>query len=79
VCKKHALSNFDKFPIDAALNNRDDLFFWTYSFHDMVNKQINEANKNKPGYTPKISPPYNEVKKMYMDALTGEGCKECSE
>jgi excinuclease UvrABC ATPase subunit len=77
VCSGHALKNLKDYPIDQSLGSAEELFFWTYSFHDMVNKQINKANKNVSGYTPKVSPDYITIKKMYFDALTGDGCKDC--
>lgn len=77
-CRKHAIKNLEDFPVEQALDSRDKLFFWTYAFHDFVNKQINADNKKNGRNIPeKISPPFPDVQKMYYDSLTGPGCEEC--
>lgn len=76
-CSAHALKNLKIAPIDPYLSSYKDVFFWSYMFHDLVNKQINEENKDDVTYTKKVSPPYEQVWKLYYDALRGEKCKDC--
>lgn len=72
-CKKHALDNLKKLPPDDYLSSRDDLFFWTYIFHDTVNSQINAKKEQAP----KISPPFLKVKAQYYSALIDDNCPDC--
>ncbi len=79
-CGEHFRKNLQTFPPDAYMRNNHELFFWSYVIHDVVNKQINEEN-SKRGSTidaaPKISPPFEVVKRYYFVGL-GTECKVCS-
>lgn len=72
-CCTHLTDNLKKFPVDQYLGNNHDLFFWTYLLHDAVNQAHNTHYKNE---TPKYSPPYDEIKAYYFNALT-EACDDC--
>lgn len=72
-CCVHLQQNLISFPMDPYLGNNHDVFFWTYMLHDAVNMQ---HNKHKPNETPKYSPPFDEVKKWYFNALSSE-CEGC--
>ena len=64
-CRKHFKENLNNYPLDDYLDSNHNLFFWTYLIHDIVNKSLG-----------KKSPPYDQVKRKYFDALASE-CKGC--
>ena len=64
-CRLNLAEKLGKYPIDRYLSSNHELFYWTYILHDAVNQ-----------HNRKISPPYDEVKASYFDAL-GQECKEC--
>jgi hypothetical protein len=67
------VSLINEMPFEKYLSNRDDLLFWTYKFHDAINKRLNVLQK-----TGKISPDYNAIKKEYVSILTGDkNCESC--
>lgn len=72
-CANHFKRNLIEYPIDSYLSNNEDLFFWSYLLHDIVNIHY---NKTHPGEPPKISPPYEDCKKEYFDGVGGV-CYEC--
>jgi len=74
VCRKNLKDKLtSKIPLDNYLGSKEDLFLWTYIIHDMVNQHINEYHPEK---TPKVSPPYIEIRDFYFDKI-GDECKEC--
>ena len=64
-CREHLKENLKKLPVELYLDNRHNLFFWSYVLHDTVNKSLG-----------KTSPPYDQVKKEYFDAV-GSECSKC--
>jgi hypothetical protein len=66
TCRTHALQMLKDIPMDPYLANNHDLFFWSYLIHDAVNKRLN-----------KKSPPYNQIKQYYFNALNTE-CAVCN-
>jgi hypothetical protein len=72
-CGEHHGFNLEQFPLEKYLRNNHETFFWTYLIHDAVNQQINSAHPDKPK---KISPPFEDVKRKYFNALS-DGCKNC--
>ena len=67
MCADNLKQKLKEIPIDNYLKNRDDLFFWTYLIHDVVNKQISaEMVKINPRKRPKISPPFDKIKAYYF-------------
>jgi hypothetical protein len=72
----YCVVNFQKkiteFPPDPYLGNAEDLLFWTYTIHDMANRDITRKyyesqQTGKPfGNTPKSSPPWGMVRRFYL-------------
>ena len=73
TCRTNLKKKLRLLPPHNYLDNNHDLFFWTYTIHDMVNKAITKYQPDAP----KHSPPYEKVKYMYFSAL-GEHCAECN-
>lgn len=71
-CSKNLKEKLERFPPGPYLRNNHDAFFYTYLIHDLANQQISTVHPE----TPKVSPPFDEVKSYYFRAL-GEICKEC--
>lgn len=46
ICKLHYAEHLKELPISASLDNREDLFRWTVTIHNKVNKDL-----GKPEYT----------------------------
>ena len=74
ICRVHLKQNLTNLPVENYLKSNDDLFFWTYTLHDIVNNSINK--RLKKGEKRKISPDYYQIKTFYFKAL-GEECKDC--
>jgi hypothetical protein len=62
-CSVNYKRHMDQMPIDAHLASRDDLFAWTVSFHNIVNKEL-----GKPVFT------LEDAKKKYTDPKFHETC-----
>ena len=73
VCRKNLQKKLTVLPLEPYLGNRNDLFFWTYCIHDMVNQAITASDPA----TPKKSPPYDQVKSAYFQKM-GEVCDDCN-
>jgi hypothetical protein len=59
VCRLHLRQNLQTFPLtEYHLQNKDTLFYWTYTLHDIVNKQLG-----------KLSPPLDTIKQYYIHHL----------
>lgn len=59
TCRIHLRQNLQSFPLtDYHLQDKDTLFAWSYSLHDIVNKQLG-----------KKSPPYDTIKQYYIHHL----------
>lgn len=66
-CRQHMKENLRKFPPSEFLDSRDDLFLWSYRFHDLVNRSKDHPSK---------SPPFAEIKKYYYGGIYEcENCK----
>lgn len=39
-CQLHYKENFKQLPLENYLNSRMDLFYWTYTLHNIVNEQL---------------------------------------
>jgi hypothetical protein len=65
-CKVEAVKELNNLIKSDALENNLKLFKWMYDYHDRINKYVNESF---PYATPKISPPYENIKKMYFESL----------
>lgn len=64
-CRDNLRKHLRELPLQNYLDNRDELFMWTYLMHDKVNKLKHEK-----------SPPLQEVKKLYFESLNID-CKDC--
>ena len=42
ICQEHYKMNLEKFPVQAAVNSRDDLANWVFMLHNEVNKQLDK-------------------------------------
>jgi hypothetical protein len=62
-CSVNYKRHITEMPIDAHLASRDDLFAWTVSFHNIVNKEL-----GKPVFT------LEDAKKKYNDPAFHESC-----
>lgn len=77
ICRQNLVYKLQTVPPDPYLTNNEDAFFYTYFLHDMVNESVSRdamaAGKDKV----RESPPYEDVKIFYFDALSQEceGCK----
>lgn len=65
VCREHFKKNLKQLDVNKYLDNKYQLFYWSYLLHDMVNKQLG-----------KKSPDYNIVKDIYFKQM-GESCTTC--
>jgi len=74
ICKVHLRQNLENLPIDPYLDSNHNLYFWTYTLHDIVNVSVNKYSKH--GQKKKISPPYHEIKAYHFNAV-GEECRDC--
>jgi len=72
VCKINLTKKLTIFPPDQYLGSNEDLFLWTYIIHDLVNKHVSKYHPDRP----KVSPCYDEIKKLYFDNL-GKDCSDC--
>lgn len=73
MCRENMNRHLSILPVDKYLDSKHNLFFWSYTLHDLVNK---DHNVHKPQNPPKISPPYDDMKAFYFKALDDE-CKDC--
>lgn len=72
VCRKNLIKKLTDHPPDPYLTNNHDAFFYSYFIHDLVNQHITKYHPESP----KISPPYDEIKAYYFRAL-GKECSDC--
>jgi hypothetical protein len=61
-CKNNFVYKLREHPVDPHLSNADDIFFYTYLLHDLVNESINKEDSK----TSKESPHYETIKKFYV-------------
>jgi hypothetical protein len=83
VCRKNLKFKLETVPPDPYLSNNHDAFFYSYLLHDLVNEHLNNEHRTEmglyeEGYTPKQSPPFDDVKTYYFSSLSQE-CKECTQ
>ena len=71
-CRKNLLKKLQDYPPEPYLRNNHDAFYYTYILHDLANQHISKWHPD----TPKISPPFDDVKAFYFSAL-GEECADC--
>lgn len=64
-CRKHFKENLKILPIDQYLETNEQAFYWTYLFHDIVNRRLG-----------KKSPPYTDIKRIYFKGV-GIECLSC--
>ncbi|MNK83908.1 Erv1 / Alr family protein [compost metagenome] len=69
-CRKHMTAYINENPIEVYLNNEDGLFFWSWKFHNAVNKRLGK---------PEID--YNTALEMFEPDFSPctQGCDEISE
>ena len=60
-CQVHLRQKLRENPIDAYLTSQENVFYYVYWLHDMVNSDIN----NHAGHTVKLSPSYQAIKVKY--------------
>ena len=73
TCRDNFKRKLEVLPLEPYLGNNNDLFFWTYCIHAMVNEAITETDSSNP----KSSPPYDQVKFAYFQKM-GEFCEDCN-
>lgn len=73
VCQQNLKHKLQTTPPDQYLKNNHDCFFWTYMIHDLVNQS---SNKDPRAGTPRQSPQYDDVKRLYFTALSSD-CRDC--
>jgi len=73
ICRSNWKKKLEILPLEPYLGNNNDLFFWTYCIHDMVNEAITDSDPSNP----KSSPPYDQVKFSYFQKM-GEFCEDCN-
>ena len=73
TCRENFKKKLEILPLEPYLGNNNDLFFWTYCIHDMVNEAITDSDPSNP----KSSPPYDQVKFSYFQKM-GEFCEDCN-
>jgi hypothetical protein len=66
-CSEHMRQNLRVFPPNGFLSSREELFTWTYRFHDIVNRSKEY---------PTTSPPLATVKKYYYEGIYS--CEKCN-
>lgn len=66
-CSRHMKENLKVLPPEEYLDSREDLFRWSYRFHDLVNRTKDY---------PTTSPPFDTIKNYYFDGLYN--CEKCS-
>jgi len=71
-CRENLKTKLQMYPPEPYLTNNNNAFFYTYFLHDLVNQHLTKLNPKNP----KISPPFDEVKSIYFNAL-GKECREC--
>jgi Erv1 / Alr family len=67
ICASHMIKNLKIFPPEEWVGSRDNLFVWSYRFHDMVNRSKDP---------PTVSPPFEQVKKFYYGSIFN--CAKCA-
>lgn len=67
-CRDHFKENLQKYPVEKYLRSNEDLLFWTYIVHDAVNQS---HNVTKPQDRPKFSPPFEEIRRIYLNPSRG--------
>jgi len=72
TCRDNFKKKLKILPLEPYLGNNNDLFFWTYCIHDMVNDAITESDPSNP----KSSPPYDQVKFNYFQKM--KVCEDCN-
>ena len=73
ICRQNFKKKLKILPLEPYLGNNNDLFFWTYCIHDMVNEAITATDPSNP----KMSPPYDQFNSKYFHKL-GETCEDCN-
>lgn len=68
TCKENFKKKLLVLPLENYLGSNHDLFFWTYTMHDLVN-QADPVHR-------KVSPPYDKAKYIYFGAMK-ENCDDC--
>lgn len=71
-CIDHFQQKLKELPPDKYMGSAEDLLFWTYTIHDMANRDITrryfEAQQAGLPFsnTPKVSPPWGAVRRYYL-------------
>ena len=60
-CREHWLEHIREFPIEQALDSREDLFKWSVNMHNLVNKSLSK---------PEI--PYKKALEHWTNVSTGK-------
>ena len=71
-CRENLRKKLVELPPERYVTNNYDAFHYTYMLHDKANKHISSM----PGAPLKVSPAFEEVKRMYITSL-GDDCKSC--
>jgi hypothetical protein len=67
-CKKNFKYKLKKYSPNQYLLNKEDLFFYTYLLHDLVNENITLEDSEHP----KTSPEYNQIVNSYTNGHNWE-------
>ena len=57
-CRKNAVKEIKKIPIDKYLKNNESLFLWSWTLHDSVNRRLEKQGR-----------PYQEAKDWYFSRI----------
>ena len=47
ICREHYTAHIKELPISSSLDSRQDLFRWTITLHNKVNKMLNKPEKTE--------------------------------
>lgn len=68
-CKKNLIKKLRDHPPDKFLSSSEQAFMYTYILHDLANQHISQYHPK----TPKISPPFDDVRDNYLQGLQSRG------
>ena len=67
ICAAHLTQTMKTYPIERFADSAENLLKYTYILHDSANNDWNSSNPEKQR---KVSPPWQDVKDMYLSIPT---------
>jgi Erv1 / Alr family len=69
ICAAHLRQTMKTYPVERFLGSAEDLLRYTYILHDAANNSWSQSHPDQPR---KVSPPWEDVKALYLSVPTPE-------